>query len=130
MNTSTMRSRWVRPATVKAAAAFSLVLALGVVSTAPAFGDDRDHHPRQNHGNQYASSRQGHNGNWQGNQRYDHARDHRDYRDNRGYRGYRGYRDDRGNYYDNQRYVYAPPPVAYVPQPAPGISLFFPLQIR
>lgn len=121
MNTSTTRSRWVRPATVKAAAAFGLALALGVVSTAPAFGDDRDHNPDQNHGNQHASSRQGHNGNWQGNQRYDHARDHRD---NRGYHGYHG------NYYDNQRYVYAPPPVAYVPQPAPGISLFFPLQIR
>ncbi|MGO4332573.1 hypothetical protein [Cupriavidus sp. M-11] len=122
MNTSTTRSRRVRPATVKAAAAFGLALALGVVSTAPAFGDD--HHPGQNHGNQHASSRQGHNGNGQGNQRYDHARDHHDYHD------YRGYRDYHGNYYDNQRYVYAPPPVAYVPQPAPGISLFFPLQIR
>ncbi len=126
MNTTTTRSGWGRPATVKAAAAFGLAMAMGVVSTTPAFGDDRNHHrdqnqnqnQNQNHGNQHASSRQGHNGNWQGDQRYDHSRD------------YRGYRDYRGNYYDNQRYVYAPPPVAYVPQPAPGISLFIPLQIR
>ncbi|WP_458766675.1 hypothetical protein [Cupriavidus basilensis] len=116
MNTSTTRSGWMRAATMRAGAAFGLALALGVVSTTPALGDD--HHAGQSPGNQHASSHQGHNGNGRGNQHYDHARDHHDYR------GYHG------NYYDNQSYVYAPPPVAYVPQPAPGISLFFPLQFR
>ncbi|MGO4808629.1 hypothetical protein AB4156_03370 [Cupriavidus sp. 2MCAB6] len=114
MNTSTARSRWMRSASARTVAAFGLAMAIGAVSTAPAFGEDRDHHPsQQNHGNPHPSAHQGHNGAWHGNQRYDHNH-------------------YRGNYYDDQRYgyVYAPPPVAYVPQPAPGISLFFPLQIR
>jgi hypothetical protein len=36
-------------------------------------------------------------------------------------------------YQDPYRYsqpVYAPPPVYYEPRPSPGISLFFPLDIR
>ena len=36
----------------------------------------------------------------------------------------------RGDYYGNQDYVYAPPPVVYAPESAPGISLFIPLQFR
>lgn len=35
-----------------------------------------------------------------------------------------------GNYYGNQDYVYAPPPVVYAPEAAPGITLFIPLQFR
>jgi hypothetical protein len=43
------------------------------------------------------------------------------------------WRNDRWAYRDPYYYsqpVYVPPPVYYPPQPSPGISLFFPLNLR
>lgn len=55
--------------------------------------------------------------------------------DHRGWNGgHPGYRPDyRGEYRRPYLYaqpVYAPPPVYYEPQQSPGISLFFPLDVR
>ncbi|GAB7545814.1 hypothetical protein CS8_054970 [Cupriavidus sp. 8B] len=89
----------------------------------PAFGEDNHDHPSQqrrgqNHDYQHRPGQQEAGGNWHGNQRDDR-------------RGGNGYGNQRYRY-DDQRsgYVYAPPPVTYVPQPSPGVTLVFPLQFR
>ncbi|WDD90390.1 hypothetical protein Bsp3421_000226 (plasmid) [Burkholderia sp. FERM BP-3421] len=35
-----------------------------------------------------------------------------------------------GGYYGGDDYVYGAPPLVYAPVPAPGVSLFIPLQLR
>jgi hypothetical protein len=114
VKTSTAWSSRTRSTSARIATALGLTMTIGGVWATPAFGEYNHDHPSQQQRGQYQGSRhpsshQEHRGDWHGNQRYDH----------------RG-----GNGYDNQGYVYAPPPVAYVPQPSPGITLVFPLQFR
>jgi len=105
----------VRPASLFASLShktlFSLVLAtlLGALSIAPAYADRDGERGRGNrHGDQ-----------WRGD------RDHREWRDDR-YRNQRMYRRP----YMYAQPVYVPPPVYYEPRQSPGVSLFFPLDLR
>ena len=82
-----------------------LALAFGGMSMTPAFGEGNGN------GNHEGQEQHGANSNRHA---YQHPGD--DHR--------------RGDYYGNQDYVYAPPPVVYAPESAPGISLFIPLQFR
>ncbi|WP_454731990.1 MULTISPECIES: hypothetical protein [Cupriavidus] len=106
MKLSATQSGWTRPTIVKLTAALGLAVAIFGLSIAQASGAEDHHTGPQGRGENHG---------------YRHAANHQ------GYRGdeHRGYHHGYGN-----GYVYAPPPVAYVPQPAPGISLFFPLQFR
>ena len=108
------------------AVVFALMLVAGLVYllSAPAYADkDRDRGRGRGH-----------------QQRDDRHNDHRhdDYGHNDGYR-HREWRDADCGYiyrpYYPQPYLYAqpvyvPPPVYYAPRPSPGISLFFPLDLR
>jgi|SRR5450830_45032 len=102
-----LQSRYFRSAGSKALMALVFTSVISGLSISPALADNDG-----GHGNQGQRGRQGHN-------------------DQRGWRG------DRGGYgYEyRQPYVYAqpvyiPPPVYYEPRQSPGISLFFPLDIR
>jgi hypothetical protein len=77
-------------------------MAMGGLSIAPAFGDN----DRGNNGAHKGQSQR----NWQG--------DRREYRPNY----------QRPYYYSQP--VYAPAPAYYYPQQSPGISFFFPLDLR
>ncbi|MCG5076558.1 hypothetical protein [Paraburkholderia tagetis] len=110
----------------------SFALAIGGMSMAPAFGADYGNHEDQ--------QQHGENDGYQHNQ--SHPQQHRmanGYQQNHWHQWDHGNRQAyqhpgndyrRGDYYDNQDYVYAPPPVVYGPQSAPGISLFIPLRFR
>ena len=89
------------------------LLVAGGVAMTPAFGDE--------HGNQG----QGHNKGGEGARGFQ-----RDRHDNRNHRNYR--RDEHNPYYPYMyaQPVYAPPPVYYPPMPTPGVSLFFPIELR
>lgn len=92
----------------------SLALAalMSALSIAPAWADrDGERGRGDRHGEQ-----------WRGD--CDH-RDHRDHRDDR-YRNQRMYRPP----HMYAQPVYVPPPVYYEPRQSPGISLFFPLDLR
>ncbi len=96
---------------------FAIVLALAAVAglvMVPAFGDEHNRQG-QGHGQGHGQGRGGDHGN----NRYAHGG------------GYYGH-DNRDNYYPYAyaQPVYAPPPVYYPPMPSPGISLFFPLELR
>lgn len=98
--------------------AVGLALAFGGMSMTPAFGEGNgngNHEGQEQHGaNNNYQHNQGHQSDHGNRQAYQHpGNDHR-----------------RGDYYGNQDYVYAPPPVVYAPESAPGISLFIPLQFR
>jgi hypothetical protein len=107
MNTSTTQARNFRPKLGKIALAIALASAMGGLGMTPAFGDEHDN--------------RGGNARDRG---YDTARDqHRD----------RNRHDNRRDNYRPYRYaqpVYVPPPVYYAPEPSPGISLFFPIDLR
>lgn len=115
MTSSTTHTTRTSPAGGKIVTAFSLSLALAAMSAAPASGAENHHgpSPRQNARSHEAP----HGANHQGGYRNQH---------NAYYRGGPSYYH--GVYHDP--YVYAPPPVAYLPEPTPGISLVFPLQFR
>lgn len=106
MKTSTKQVWNFRPILGRTALALTLVSVMGGLSV-PAFGDDRDEH--------------------RGNGVRNGDRGDRNFDRDRGWRGY-GHR-----YPHPYRYaapVYAPAPIYYPPQPSPGFSLFFPLDIR
>ncbi len=69
---------------------------------------------QNNHGPDGENRAHGH----ERNQHYDHHRGHR--------------HEDRPGYYPYMyaQPVYVPPPVYYPPMPSPGISLFFPIEMR
>ena len=103
MKPSTKKFRQLRPALSKIMTAVTLASVLGATSITPALGAS------------------GHDKGWhKGEQRSERS----DYY----------YRDQRDPYYYHPYYysapVYAPPPVYYAPQPSPGITFFFPLDIR
>ncbi len=87
---------------------FAAVISGLLISTV--FADGNHGHGQAGHNGQH-----GNYGN-HGNHRRNHYRhnDHRDYRYGYGY----------------AQPVYVPAPVYYEPQPSPGISLFFPIDIR
>ncbi|MCY1346095.1 hypothetical protein D3C81_948320 [compost metagenome] len=115
ITTGTARITRIRPLCGRITATLGLVLALAAMSTAPAFGADNHHGsaPQQN-----SRGHESPHGNY-------HQDNHRAQHDT--------YYRSGGNYYHGvyrDPYVYAPPPVTYVPEATPGISLFFPLQFR
>ncbi|ESS73044.1 hypothetical protein MGMO_37c00050 [Methyloglobulus morosus KoM1] len=93
--------------------------AISVLSISSALADHGNGHGRGNRHNNH-----GGNQGWRG--------DHDGYRYQPGYRqqpyGY-GY-GNRQPYYNYAQPVYVPPPVYYGPMQSPGVSLFFPLNIR
>ena len=86
--------------------ALAMASVISGLSISPAFADKNDGHDKgDQHGNRgHAGQRSDHDGNG-------HRPDHR-----------------RPNGYAQP--VYVPPPVYYEPQQSPGISLFFPLDLR
>jgi hypothetical protein len=112
--------------------AVGLALAIGGMPMAPAFGADYgSREVQQQHGaNDGHQQNQGHPQQHGMGNGYRHNQGHQSDHGNR--QAYQRPENDyrRGDYYDNQDYVYAPPPVVYAPESAPGISLFIPLQFR
>jgi hypothetical protein len=102
MKTSTTQARNFRPTISKIVTALAVASVMGGIAMTPAYGD---------------------NDNRQGNRGQRQARGHGD-RDRPVYRPV--YRQP---YYYSQP-VYVPPPVYYAPPQSPGISFFFPLDIR
>ncbi len=109
MKNSTKQARNFRPTLSKIVIALAVASVMGGVSMTPALGKDND-------------GRQGHRDNrWHNDNRHDdrYWREHQ-----------RVYRPVYPHPYNYSQPVYAPPPVYYPPQPSPGFSLFFPLDIR
>jgi hypothetical protein len=109
MNTSTTQARHPGMKAGKIVMAIALASAIGGLGMTPAFGAE--------------NSNRGRDGN------RDHATQ------NRGHNTDRGRHDNRPQNRSTYRYeyaqpVYVPPPIYYAPQPSPGISLFFPLNLR
>lgn len=108
MEISTKQAINFRPAIGRIVMAFALASVLGSICMTPALGrdDDRGRHD---------------------------ARDNRDRHVDRGRHDYRPEYRPRPVYQHPYHYaqpVYVPPPVYYPPPPSPGVSLFFPLDIR
>jgi hypothetical protein len=101
MKTSTLQARNARPAISKIMISLVFASMVGAITTGPALA--RDDGRRDEHQDQ---------GRHRGESHFD--RDRHEYQ--------------RPYYYAQP--VYVPPPVYYAPQPSPGISLFFPLDIR
>src|ERR1019366_667215 len=105
MTTSTNQARNSRPTISKIVMALAVASVMGSMAITPALAkNDKD---RKGHQDQGLHKGQ--------------------------YKGEREQPVYRPVYQDPYRYsqpVYAPPPVYYEPQPSPGISLFFPLDIR
>lgn len=102
MKTSTNQARNFRPKISRIVMALAAASVMGGMAITPALGDNRQGH----------QDRGVHRGERQGDRdRHEHRPVY-----------------VRPNYYSQP--VYAPPPVYYAPQPSPGISLFFPLDIR
>jgi hypothetical protein len=100
MNTSTSQARNFRLKAGKIAMAIAVASAIGGLGMTPAFGDEHDN---------------------RGGDERDHGHD----ADRR--------QDSRHRSHDAYHYaqpVYAPPPDYYRARPSPGISLFFPLDVR
>ena len=106
MKPSTKQFRQPGPSIGKIMLALALASALGATSIAPALG--KDHDSRHDNG-------------WHKGGRHGERSDYY-YRERRDAAYYQPY------YYSAP--VYAPPPVYYAPQPSPGISFFFPLDVR
>ena len=107
MKTSTKQSSNFRPIIGKIVMAFALVSVMGSLSMTPAFSKDNESRAKD-------AQDRGRNDN----------RNRNDRRDQRAYRpAYQGS-------YRYSQPVYAPSPVYYPPQQSPGISLFFPLDLR
>jgi hypothetical protein len=107
MKTSTKQARNFRPTLGRIAMALTLVSVVGGLSMTPALGKDND-------------DRRGQRDNgWHNDNRHDdrYWREHQ-----------RVYRPVYAHPYSAP--VYVPAPVYYPPQPSPGVSLFFPLDIR
>ena len=87
--------------------AFALATAVCALPMQPAIAQDRDGHDRQ-------------------------VQSDREHRDDRYNQHDRGYQDQRRapRYHYHQYPVYVPPPVYYPRHASPGISLFFPVEIR
>jgi len=94
----------------KAVLALALASLIGALAISPAFADN-DHDNGRGRG-------------W-GHRHGDHQRDWRGDRD-----GYYGYQSEYRRPYYYAQPVYVPPPAYYAPRQSPGVSLFFPLDLR
>ena len=115
MKTPATQAACMGSTSAKIVVALGLTLAISGMSMAPAFGEDNNYY-RQ------GQQQRGTNGGYQHDQ--GHQRGHGDRQT------YQRNVHRHGDYYGNQDYVYAPPPVVYAPEPEPGITLFLPLQFR
>jgi hypothetical protein len=112
MKTSTKQASNFRPTIGRIALALAVASAVGGFSIAPAFGDNDGRKENRDNGAR--------NGDRHGD---------RNLRE-RGPAYRPGYRPRNPHPYYYSAPVYAPPAVYYPPQPSPGISLFFPLDVR
>jgi hypothetical protein len=115
MKTSTRKAGNFRRKIGKIATALTLISVIGSLTAAPAFARDND-------GRQESRD----NGRHEGERRGEHRGERHGDRDWRG----PGYRPNYVRPYYYGPPVYAPPPVYISPPQSPGISLFFPLEIR
>src|SRR5450756_409168 len=105
MTTSTNQARNLRPTISKIVMALAVASVMGGMAITPALGDNRKGHQDQGlHKGQFKGDR------------------------DRVYQPV--YRPVYEHPYYYSQPVYAPPPVYYAPQQSPGISLFFPLDLR
>jgi hypothetical protein len=107
----------LRPTIGKIAMALAVASVMGAMAVPPALGQNNEGRGRaaQDHGRN-DNRNQSHNRN------QNNSRDQRESRP--------VYRPVYQDAYRYSQPVYAPPPVYYEPQQSPGISLFFPLDIR
>jgi len=113
-NTTTRQARDFWSIGRKVLSTIAMASAVMTLTVSPVLADRDGHHGR---GDRHGRHGQQH---WRG--------DHGGYRD--GYRdSYRYQPTYRQPYYYAQP-VYVPPPVYYEPQRSPGVSLFFPLDLR
>jgi hypothetical protein len=116
MEISTKQASHFRPTISKIVMAFAFASVMGGMAMTPALGNDNrhdDHHPGHDRHDDH---------NWHGDHdRHDHHPD---------YRSTPEYRPVYQHPYVYAQPVYAPPAVYYPPPPSPGVSLFFPLDIR
>jgi hypothetical protein len=108
MKTSTNRAWNFRPAISKIGMALACISVIGSMAATPALAKDNDKRIERHDNGLHKGDRRG-DRDWQ-----------------RGYQ--QPYRYQHPYVYAQP--VYAPPPVYYAPQPSPGITLFFPLEIR
>jgi hypothetical protein len=110
MGISTKQARAFRPTISKIVMACAFASVMGGISMTPALANDSDRH-------EVHQDRDRH---------YDHDRhEHRPE-----YRSVPEYRPVYQHPYYYSQPVYAPPPIYYPPLPSPGVSFFFPLEIR
>jgi Ni/Co efflux regulator RcnB len=114
MEISTRQAVKSRPAIGKIVMAVAFASVMGSMCMTPALGrdDDRGRHEARDDRDRHGD------------------RDRRGDRDWHGDRGRYGYRPEYRHPYRFAQPVYVPPPVYYPPPPSPGVSLFFPLEIR
>jgi Ni/Co efflux regulator RcnB len=113
MKTSTNQARNFRPTISKIVMALAVASVIGGMAITPALGQNNESRAR-------AAQDRGRNSD----------RNQNDNRNRNDRRDQRAYRPAYQHPYRYSQPVYAPPPVYYDPQPSPGISLVFPLDIR
>jgi len=109
MKSTTNQAMHLRPTTSRLVMVLAVAAMMGGMAVTPARAKDNDKH--QGHQDQGL-----HKGQYKG------ERERPEYRP--------VYRPVYQEPYRYSQPVYVPPPVYYEPQPSPGISLFFPLDIR
>lgn len=113
MNSTSWQARYFSSVGRKVVMALAFASVLSSLSMSSAFADEHDDYGRRD--------RQGDHG-----QRSARHGDHGQRGDREGYGYWPGYQAP----YTYAQPVYVPPPVYEEPRPSPGISLFFPLDIR
>lgn len=117
MKSTIWQARYFSSVGRKVVMALAFASALSGLSMSSALADENDDYGR--------GDRQGDHG-----QRGARHGDHGQRGEWRGNREGYGYGTDYRQPYTYAQPVYVPPPVYYEPRPSPGISLFFPLDIR
>lgn len=117
MKTPTTQAIKFRPIISQMLLALACVSALGGVAISSAHADD-DRYDRYDR-------RGRHDNGWHGGKKNRHQRNAYRYEERR-YPPTYYYQEP----YYRARPVYSPPPVYYAPQPSPGVSFFFPLEIH
>jgi hypothetical protein len=104
---------------------FTITSIISVLSISSALAEHGNGHGRGNQHNKHGGNQR-----WRGD--HDGNRYRPEYRQPSGYgnQQYYSYRNRQPNYYNYAQPVYVPPPVYYGPRQSPGVSLFFPLNIR
>jgi hypothetical protein len=110
MKSSIRQARYFKSTGAKIAVALALASLISSMSISPVYAAKDDGHKR-------AAQRGAHG-----------QRDHHEVRERNEYRPQ--YRPQYRRPYNYAQPVYVPPPVYYEPRQSPGISLFFPLDLR